>query len=97
MSAHLPPDHPLHATSPLFLIYADLYMKYRGVLAMVARTMEQPAQHVETEIAAWVATNRARLLDEAWTDFQRFLRISVEPRDRASRADLPPAEEPPPC
>jgi hypothetical protein len=91
MSAQLPPDHPLHAMSPLFLIYADLYMKYRGVLAVLARTAGQPAEHIETEIAAWVATNRARLLDEAWTDFQRFLRISVEALDRASRGDLPPA------
>lgn len=49
----------------LQFIYSSYWGRYRGLVAVVSRRLDVPAEHLETEVAEWVDQNQASVLKEA--------------------------------
>jgi len=50
----------------LQFIYSSHWGRYRGLVAVVSRRLDVPAEHLETEIAEWLRENHESVQKEAF-------------------------------
>ena len=75
-----PEDAQKLINAPVFRAYFDLWCRYRGLLALLAKKRVIDPEHFETQISEWIEENRENVVTEALTHFWHAASVPL-PRD----------------